>query len=187
MAGQLAPMTRYETIAKLMAEEIRSGSIGIGSRMPSLRQIMSQQRVSQATASRAYHLLEKWGTRARRGTLRVLCRTRRRVRRDAAAPARPARRHFASARHQRARIFRARCDKASGHRSARVRVCVTYAFSASKTRQVPCARHPPDRPVAHGHRSASRQRTPADADRASLHWHWNRATYRRNHRDRRRT
>jgi DNA-binding transcriptional MocR family regulator len=54
-------MTRYEAIAKLMADEIRSGSIGVGSRMPSLRQIMSQQRVSQATASRAYHLLEKWG------------------------------------------------------------------------------------------------------------------------------
>jgi DNA-binding transcriptional MocR family regulator len=54
-------MTRYETLASTMAKEIRSGSIAVGSRMPSLRQIIAQHGVSQSTASQAYYLLEEWG------------------------------------------------------------------------------------------------------------------------------
>src|ERR1700680_4898266 len=44
-----------------MAAEIRSGRIAVGSRMPSLRQIIAQHGVSQSTVFRAYYLLEEWG------------------------------------------------------------------------------------------------------------------------------
>ena len=44
-----------------MAAEIRSGRVAVGSRMPSLRQIIAQHGVSQSTVFRAYYLLEKWG------------------------------------------------------------------------------------------------------------------------------
>jgi DNA-binding transcriptional MocR family regulator len=54
-------MNRYETLAHSMAEEIRSGSIPVGARMPSLRHVIAQHGVSQTTASRAYYLLEEWG------------------------------------------------------------------------------------------------------------------------------
>ena len=54
-------MNRYETLANTMATEIRSGSIAVGSRMPSLRHVIAQHGVSQSTASRAYYLLEEWG------------------------------------------------------------------------------------------------------------------------------
>ncbi|MFL9934523.1 PLP-dependent aminotransferase family protein [Paraburkholderia sp. RL18-103-BIB-C] len=54
-------MNRYETLARAMAAEIRSGSIAVGSRMPSLRHVIAQHGVSQSTASRAYYLLEEWG------------------------------------------------------------------------------------------------------------------------------
>jgi DNA-binding transcriptional MocR family regulator len=54
-------MNRYETLANAMAAEIRSGSIAVGSRMPSLRQIIAQHGVSQSTVFRAYYLLEEWG------------------------------------------------------------------------------------------------------------------------------
>ncbi|MEA3113450.1 MAG: hypothetical protein QOG58_3249 [Caballeronia sp.] len=54
-------MNRYETLANAMAAEIRSGSIPVGSRMPSLRQIIAQHGVSQSTVFRAYYLLEEWG------------------------------------------------------------------------------------------------------------------------------
>src|ERR1700758_2609404 len=54
-------MNRYEALAKTMAAEIRSGSIAVGSRMPSLRQVIAQHGVSQSTAFRAYYLLEEWG------------------------------------------------------------------------------------------------------------------------------
>jgi DNA-binding transcriptional MocR family regulator len=54
-------MNRYETLASTMAAEIRSGSIAVGSRMPSLRHVIAQHGVSQSTASRAYYLLEEWG------------------------------------------------------------------------------------------------------------------------------
>ena len=54
-------MKRYETLASTMADEIRSGHVPVGSRLPSLRQIMAQHGVSQSTVFRAYYLLEEWG------------------------------------------------------------------------------------------------------------------------------
>jgi DNA-binding transcriptional MocR family regulator len=54
-------MKRYEVLANAMAEEIRSGSVAVGSRMPSLRRITAQHGVSQSTVFRAYYLLEEWG------------------------------------------------------------------------------------------------------------------------------
>jgi DNA-binding transcriptional MocR family regulator len=54
-------MNRYETLANAMAADIRSGNIAVGSRMPSLRQIIAQHGVSQSTVFRAYYLLEEWG------------------------------------------------------------------------------------------------------------------------------
>ena len=54
-------MNRYEVLANAMAAEIRSGRVAVGSRMPSLRQIIAQHGVSQSTVFRAYYLLEKWG------------------------------------------------------------------------------------------------------------------------------
>src|SRR5580704_17799110 len=54
-------MNRYEILANAMAAEIRSGSVAVGSRMPSLRQVIAQHGVSQSTVFRAYYLLEEWG------------------------------------------------------------------------------------------------------------------------------
>lgn len=54
-------MTRYEALANAMAAEIRSGSLAVGARMPSLRQVIVQHGVSQSTVFRAYYLLEEWG------------------------------------------------------------------------------------------------------------------------------
>jgi DNA-binding transcriptional MocR family regulator len=54
-------MNRHERLANAMAAEIRSGNIAVGSRMPSLRQIIAQHGVSQSTVFRAYYLLEEWG------------------------------------------------------------------------------------------------------------------------------
>ncbi|AIO66337.1 PLP-dependent aminotransferase family protein [Burkholderia oklahomensis] len=54
-------MKRYETLARAMADDIRSGNIAAGMRMPSLRQMIAQHRVSQSTVFRAYYLLEQWG------------------------------------------------------------------------------------------------------------------------------
>jgi DNA-binding transcriptional MocR family regulator len=54
-------MKRYEMLASTMAAEIRSGSVAVGSRMPSLRQLIAQHGVSQSTVFRAYYLLEEWG------------------------------------------------------------------------------------------------------------------------------
>ncbi|MFC0400295.1 PLP-dependent aminotransferase family protein [Paraburkholderia rhizosphaerae] len=54
-------MTRYEQLANTMAAQIRSGSLAVGARMPSLRQIIAQHGVSQSTVFRAYYLLEEWG------------------------------------------------------------------------------------------------------------------------------
>ncbi|HTR09913.1 MAG TPA: GntR family transcriptional regulator, partial [Paraburkholderia sp.] len=42
-------MKRYEVLATQLADDIRSGHIPIGSRLPSLRQIMAQRGVSQST------------------------------------------------------------------------------------------------------------------------------------------
>src|SRR6202051_3714332 len=54
-------MKRYEVLANSMATEIRSGNVAVGSRMPSVRQIIAQHGVSQSTVFRAYYLLEEWG------------------------------------------------------------------------------------------------------------------------------
>ncbi|TPB71222.1 GntR family transcriptional regulator [Burkholderia pseudomallei] len=54
-------MKRYETLARAMADDIRSGNITTGTRMPSLRQMIAQHRVSQSTVFRAYYLPEQWG------------------------------------------------------------------------------------------------------------------------------
>lgn len=54
-------MNRFETIANNLAEQIRSGHIPVGTKLPSLRQIISQYGVSQTTVFRAYYLLEQWG------------------------------------------------------------------------------------------------------------------------------
>src|SRR5215475_5747748 len=56
-----ATMTRYEQLANTMAAQIRSGSLKVGARMPSLRQVIAQHGVSQSTVFRAYYLLEEWG------------------------------------------------------------------------------------------------------------------------------
>lgn len=54
-------MKRYEILANSIADGIRSGQIPIGSRLPSVRQIVAQRGVSQSTVFRAYYLLEEWG------------------------------------------------------------------------------------------------------------------------------
>jgi DNA-binding transcriptional MocR family regulator len=54
-------MKRYEALANSLADGIRSGQIPIGSRLPSVRQIIAQRGVSQSTVFRAYYLLEEWG------------------------------------------------------------------------------------------------------------------------------
>lgn len=54
-------MKRYEALANSIADGIRSGQIPVGSRLPSVRQIIAQRRISQSTVFRAYYLLEEWG------------------------------------------------------------------------------------------------------------------------------
>lgn len=54
-------MNRYEVLANAMADEIRSGRLAIGSKLPSVRQITTQHGVSQSTVLSAYYLLEEWG------------------------------------------------------------------------------------------------------------------------------
>lgn len=54
-------MNRFEAIANNLAEQIRAGHFPVGTRLPSLRQIISQYGVSQTTVFRAYYLLEQWG------------------------------------------------------------------------------------------------------------------------------
>ena len=54
-------MKRYETLAHTIADEIRNGNLAVGTRLPSLRQIIAQHGVSQSTVFRAYYLLEQWG------------------------------------------------------------------------------------------------------------------------------
>lgn len=54
-------MNRFETIANNLAEQIRAGQIPVGTKLPSLRQIIAQYGVSQSTGFRAYYLLEQWG------------------------------------------------------------------------------------------------------------------------------
>ncbi|MCM3011785.1 winged helix-turn-helix domain-containing protein, partial [Bacillus subtilis] len=54
-------MKRYETLAHTIADDIRNGNLAVGTRLPSLRQIIAQHGVSQSTVFRAYYLLEQWG------------------------------------------------------------------------------------------------------------------------------
>lgn len=54
-------MKRYETLAHTIADEIRNGNLAVGTRLPSLRQLIAQHGVSQSTVFRAYYLLEQWG------------------------------------------------------------------------------------------------------------------------------
>ncbi|MDQ7978361.1 aminotransferase class I/II-fold pyridoxal phosphate-dependent enzyme [Paraburkholderia sp. SARCC-3016] len=54
-------MTGYKVLASTMAAEIRSGSIKVGARMPSLRQVIAQHGVSQSTVFRACYLIEERG------------------------------------------------------------------------------------------------------------------------------
>ncbi|AOY02242.1 PLP-dependent aminotransferase family protein [Jeongeupia sp. USM3] len=54
-------MKRYEDIAELIAADIRSGRLAPGTRLPSIRKVMAQHRVSPSTAFQAYYLLEKRG------------------------------------------------------------------------------------------------------------------------------
>lgn len=51
----------YEKIAEQLAEHIRSGSYTVGCKLPSLRHISRQQKVSLATVVQAYQLLEQQG------------------------------------------------------------------------------------------------------------------------------
>jgi DNA-binding transcriptional MocR family regulator len=52
---------RYEEVANLITALVDSGTLGAGSRAPSLREISKQQRVSLSTALQAYRLLEDRG------------------------------------------------------------------------------------------------------------------------------
>jgi DNA-binding transcriptional MocR family regulator len=54
-------MKRFELLANTMADDIRSGTRPVGSRMPSVRQLTTQHGISQSTVFRAYYLLEDWG------------------------------------------------------------------------------------------------------------------------------
>ena len=54
-------MKRYEALAETMAAEIRSGGMPVGTRLPSVRHLMSQYGVSQSTVLHAYYLLDEWG------------------------------------------------------------------------------------------------------------------------------
>ena len=54
-------MKRYEEIAELLAQDIRSGQLPPGSRLPSIRKVIAQYGVSPATAFKAYYRLEERG------------------------------------------------------------------------------------------------------------------------------
>src|SRR5580693_4762690 len=55
------PQYRYEEVAGFVAGLVESGTLPPGARVPSLRQISKQRRVSVATALQAYQLLENRG------------------------------------------------------------------------------------------------------------------------------
>ncbi|APW36873.1 GntR family transcriptional regulator [Rhodoferax koreense] len=54
-------MKRYETLAELLATDIRSGRRAPGSRLPSIRSLTAQHGVSPSTAFQAYYRLEEKG------------------------------------------------------------------------------------------------------------------------------
>jgi DNA-binding transcriptional MocR family regulator len=51
----------YESVARHLADAIRRGTFAVGERMPSLRQIARQHKISVSTATQVYHLLEDMG------------------------------------------------------------------------------------------------------------------------------
>jgi DNA-binding transcriptional MocR family regulator len=55
------PHFRYEALASLIAGLVDNGTLPLGSRAPSLRQISKQQRIGLSTALQAYRLLEDRG------------------------------------------------------------------------------------------------------------------------------
>ena len=57
----MAAAPRYERIADQIGTQIRRGVLRAGERMPSLRQVSREQRVSMATAVEAYLQLERQG------------------------------------------------------------------------------------------------------------------------------
>lgn len=54
-------MKLYEELAHHVSTLIREGTLRAGERVPSVRQIVRERRVSPATAMRAYELLESRG------------------------------------------------------------------------------------------------------------------------------
>lgn len=57
-AGPLAP---FEQIRSQLADSIRSGELGDGHRLPSIRQLAGDLRVAAGTVAKAYALLEEEG------------------------------------------------------------------------------------------------------------------------------
>lgn len=55
------PSVLYESVANDISELIRSGTLGRGERVPSVRRMSRQRRVSISTVLQAYHLLENRG------------------------------------------------------------------------------------------------------------------------------
>lgn len=55
------PVHRYEELARFVTDLVGAGTLGPGVRLPSLRQISIQRRVSLSTALQAYRLLEDRG------------------------------------------------------------------------------------------------------------------------------
>jgi DNA-binding transcriptional MocR family regulator len=60
-AARRTSLYRYEAVASFITELVGNGALAAGSRAPSLRQIVRQQRVSLSTALQAYRLLEDRG------------------------------------------------------------------------------------------------------------------------------
>ncbi|MGQ2981309.1 MAG: aminotransferase-like domain-containing protein [Polaromonas sp.] len=54
-------MKRYEQLVELLATDIRNGRLAPGARLPSIRTLTAQHRLSASTAFKAYYLLEEKG------------------------------------------------------------------------------------------------------------------------------
>ncbi|MBS1157363.1 MAG: GntR family transcriptional regulator [Proteobacteria bacterium] len=54
-------MKRYESLAELLAADIRNGKLAPGTKLPSIRKIMAQHEVSPSTVFQAYYRLEDLG------------------------------------------------------------------------------------------------------------------------------
>ena len=57
----MVKLTLYQKIAETMAQKIKSHLYQPGDKLPSLRSLSRENRVSAATAQEAYYLLESWG------------------------------------------------------------------------------------------------------------------------------